>query len=92
MRAILYITIAISLAACAHLPSWAPQEPTVEKCSYSWKFQKFRCTNSETKKAFNRSLDNPKMEGAQALSIDDYNKGQAWLDELLSRARTYCQP
>jgi len=90
------ITLAISFTAiltsgCGHLPSWAPQPPVVNRCSYTFKFKKFRCTNSATNVVTEYALNDPTMEGAQALSLPDYNAGQKWLDDFLAKSREHCE-
>lgn len=90
MRAIICISIAISLTACGHLPTWVPKPPVIDRCTYSIKFKKWRCTNSATNVSEDRALNDPRMENAQAVSLDDYNKGQAWWDSFRNEIRNRC--
>lgn len=92
MRVIACMAIVTSLLGCGSMPTWAPKPPVVGHCSYTWKFKKFRCSNSETKAVTEFKLDAPVMEGAQALSLDDYNAGQKWMDDFIAEARNRCDP
>lgn len=88
MRAIVFMTIVTSLLGCGNpLPVWAPPVPEIHKCTYSWKFKKFRCTNNKTKVREDRALDGAEMEGAQCLSLPDFNKGERWVDDFAKEAR-----
>jgi len=68
-----------------------PEFPEVAQCAYSIKFDKWRCKNTKTGEAFNLRRDDPKMEGAQALSASDYVKSERWIDVVIAIARKRCQ-
>jgi hypothetical protein len=69
----------------------APPAPEVHQCAYSNKFKKFRCCNTRTEKCFNLSLTSGSMEGAQCLSLSDYRKSEAWVQQVIELAEQRCQ-
>lgn len=93
MRRVIACMIILSAASgCGNdFPSFFPKPPEVWKCTYSWRFQKFRCKNSVTSAVENRRLDDSRMEAAEALPQDDYLEGEDWLDEVAKTARQRCR-
>lgn len=81
------LAIALGLSACGRIPD----PPAVWACGYSIKFNKFRCVNTETKKAVNVSRDDSQMEAAQCLSADDYKRSERYVSELLKLAEQRCK-
>ena len=78
------LLISLSLISCAGLPD----SPEVMQCGF---FQvqeapaqsSFFCVSTKDKNVWEeRAIDDPKMKGAQALSIDDYKKMQAYIADL----------
>jgi hypothetical protein len=88
LRIVLLAISSLSLLGCA--PN-LPEFPEVTQCGYSIKFNKWRCVNSRTKAAENRDRNDPRMEGAQALSADDYQASQAWVAEITKLAERRCR-
>lgn len=91
-QVIAFTIIVLGNFGCAHgnLPSWAPEPPAVWKCSYTHQFNKFRCTNTKTNARINLKLDDPRMEGAQCMSLGDYNAGEDWVDKVFNAAQRNC--
>ncbi len=81
--------INLSLGGCA-LPSWVPEAPEVNRCTYSLRFQKWRCKDSKTGAVEDRRLDDPRMENAEAISKKDSLKMSKWLDDVLKLANSHC--
>jgi len=91
MHKIVLSIILTSLVGCAVLPPF----PEVNQCGYSVKFNKFRCKNNVTKKAFNVQRNDPMMEGAQCLPVADpqrsYPSAQAWVQNAKQIAEQRCR-
>lgn len=86
--ALMFLFFYLSLIGCApELPPF----PELNQCAYSVKFNKWRCVNSVTHAAENRTRDDVRMEGAQALSVEDYKKSEAWVQEIHDLAQKRCQ-
>lgn len=86
MLRIIYITlIALFELGCAGLPP----TPTLEQCTHSDRFDKFRCTNNKT--GARRNVPRARLEGAQCLSLDDYREALAWIDEVKRQAERRCR-
>lgn len=81
------LIISLSILSCAHLPD----HPAVWQCGYTVKFNKFRCVNVKTKQAINLKRDDPRMEGAQCLSVNDYERMEAWLQQVKEIAERRCE-
>jgi len=89
-RLIACIAMALSLSAIG-CGKEVPDAPEHDKCTYSIKFSKWRCCNSETKKCENRALNDPRMENAQAVSLDDFNELEDWTDTVIQIAKQRCK-
>lgn len=81
------LALSLVLSGCESLP----EAPDLWQCGYSIKFNKFRCVNTKTKQAVNLSRDNPGMEAAQCLSLDDYRRSEEWVDTLIKIAKERCR-
>jgi hypothetical protein len=81
------LTALLSLSACSQLPD----APEIWQCGYSVKFNKFRCVNTRTKEAINLSRNDPHMEAAQCLSVDDYRSSQAWVESIIEISKQRCK-
>lgn len=86
MHKIALLILSLSFISCATLPPF----PEVEQCGYSKKFNKFRCVDTETRKARNVRLDDPSMEGAQCLNLKDYQASEAWVSTVKDIAEKNC--
>ncbi len=82
------LLISLSLISCGVI---VPEFPEVWQCGYSAKYNKFGCVNTTTQKFMNLRRDDPSMEGAQCLSIDDYRKSAAWVESVKKIAETRCR-
>ncbi len=85
------ILLTISLVSVASCGTMVPAFPEVWQCGHSQKFGKFVCYNSKTGKRMDRSLTSPYMEGSQCLSPDDYQKSEAWVEEVIEIAKSKCR-
>lgn len=74
------------ISGCGSLPPF----PEVYQCTYMPRFSKFRCTNTRTHARVNLPLNSPRMDGAQCLSIDDYEKAQHWIETVKQIAERRC--
>jgi hypothetical protein len=86
MLKIALLVISLASFGCAQLPPF----PEVWQCAYSSKLNKFRCVNTRTKQALDLRRDDPNMEGAQCMSIEDYRKSEAWIDSVIEIANQRC--
>ncbi len=82
------IFLALNLTACG---KQVPNPPEVERCTYSWKFQKWRCKNSKTGVTENRALNDPRMEFAEGTTQDDALEIQTWIDSIIVVAKKRCR-
>jgi hypothetical protein len=87
LKTILLI-VSLSLVSCGEQ---IPDFPEVWQCGYSIKFNKFRCRNTKTKESINLRLDDPKMEGAQCLALEDYKQSESWVATIKELARKRCK-
>lgn len=81
----------ISFFAVTGCGKQLPEFPEIGKCTFSWKYRKFRCTNTKTHESKNIPLDDPTMEGAQAVNLKDYEKSEAWVDDVERIAQEHCK-
>lgn len=86
-QVIAFTIILVSLSGCG---KQLPEFPEVWRCTYSWRFQKFRCKNSKTNATENRRLDDSRMEGAEGTPHDDALEIQGWIDDVIAIARQRC--
>ena len=87
-RKILLFVTALNIMGCG---KQLPEFPEVWQCAHSEKFNKFRCVNTRTKKAINVRRDDPIMEGAQCLSVEDYKSSEAWVAAVKEIAESQCR-
>lgn len=76
---LLAISLGLSLGC-----STIPQAPPFEQLGYSVKFHKFRGCRTDTHVCRDIAVDDPNLEGAQALSHADFTAVSDWVDELLN--------
>lgn len=76
----LFLIAFLALSSCQSIP----KPPVVEQMGYSVRFKKFRACNSETGVCRNIPRDDPSLEGAQALSPNDFKAMNAWIDQLIN--------
>lgn len=78
----------LSLSGCG---KQVPDFPEVDRCTYSWRFQKWRCKNSRTGKVENRALNDPRMENAEGTTQADALEIQTWIDNVIEIAKARCR-
>lgn len=80
----LLTTIFLSLTSCL------ATAPVINHCGYSWEFQLWRCKDTGNNANYSLPLNDPTMEGAQALPINDqyhsFKRGSDYLDYLEKQA------
>jgi hypothetical protein len=68
-----------------------PEFPEVDRCTFSWRFQKWRCKNSRTDKVENRALSDARMENAEGTTQADALEIQTWIDTVITIAKKRCR-
>lgn len=86
MRLIVLLIISLNVA-CAQLPDF----PEVYQCVYLPSMNKFRCVNTRTKAKISLRLDDPRMNKALCVSVDDYRKSEAWVSQVKQIAERRCK-
>lgn len=90
IRLMISFTVVISFFGVTGCGKQLPEFPQINQCSYSWKYKKFRCTDTKTHVSKNVALDDPSMEGAQAMSLRDFDKSEAWVNRVADMAKERC--
>lgn len=88
-RASWLLVLLVFVPGCDKWP-WdeVPPPPVVFQCVVR---DRFYCTNTETKERRIYALDAIEMQGAQALSANDFKASQTWITKVLAIARQRCQ-
>lgn len=86
---IICTTALISSCASAGLPYFFPAPPAIDQCTYSIRYQKWRC-KTKSGRHEDRRLDDPRMENAEATTQQGYLESKRWLDDVADVARNRC--
>ncbi len=85
---LLLCCLGFAVVGCGSLP----QPPEVYLCAYSYKFEKFICaSNKDDKVTKELKLDDPSMEGAQAMSLEDFKLFVDYVGVLKRLAEQRCK-
>jgi hypothetical protein len=87
-RASWLLVLLVFVPGCDKWP-WdeIPAPPGVFQCVVR---DRFYCVHTETKERRIYALDDPQMQGAQALSAEDFKASQTWITKVLAIARERC--
>lgn len=88
LKTVLFLTI-LGLSGCKI--GGLADPPAVDRCQFNGTPRAFYCVNTVTKVHEKRSIDDPRMKAAQALSADDYRAMQAYTDYLIQQAEIRCK-
>lgn len=87
LRAALF-AISLSLAGCA---SALPEFPEIWQCAFDGNPKAFYCVNTRTGARLKVAADDPRMKGAQCMSLDDYRKSERWVQQVKLIAEQRCR-